>query len=215
MNEFLRTYAKKFNEIHKSGVDLNGEAGLDFFVGNNKITGEEYRFGVFGEEGGTGYDPFSFNSQTGQFLPDGTGTVYSSYYHITAENICINNKIQHDSSMLAASSEIVNGVGNFDKALELLELKKDTSMFRQGKPSAFLQTLVAEVGIDAKAALNFADSQKNLVNSIDNQRLSVGGVDTEEEAMSLMRYQQAYNLSAQVISIMNQIYDKLINYMGV
>ena len=33
--------------------------------------------------------------------------------------------------------------------------------------------------------------------------------------MNLMRFQQAYNLSAQVISVMNEIYDKLINYMGV
>jgi flagellar hook-associated protein 1 FlgK len=96
-----------------------------------------------------------------------------------------------------------------------MELKKDTSMFKQGKPAAFLQTLVAEVGIDTKASLNFEKSQNNLVNAINNQRLSVAGVDTEEEAMNLMRFQQAYNLSAQVISIMNQIYDKLINYMGV
>jgi len=215
MNEFLRTYAKKFNEIHKSGVDLNGEAGQDFFVGTNKITGQEYRFGVYGEDGGTGYDPYSFNSQSGQFFQEDMKGVYSSYYHITAENICVNKEIQHDASKFAAASEIVNGVGNYDKALELLDLKKDTSMFRQGKPAAFLQTLVAEVGIDAKAALNFEKSQNNLVSAIDNQRLSIGGVDTEEEAMNLMRFQQAYKLSAQVISVMNEIYDKLINYMGV
>ena len=106
-------------------------------------------------------------------------------------------------------------MGNYDVADALLALKKDTTMFRQGKPAAFLQTLVAEVGIDSKAAKDFSKSQQNLVNSIDNQRLSVSGVDTEEEAMNLMRYQQAYNLSAKVISVMNEIYDKLINYMGV
>jgi len=215
MNEFLRIYAKKFNEIHKSGVDLNGEAGLDFFTATDKVTGKEYKFGTYGEAGGAEYDPFSFSSLTGQFAEEDVSVVYSSYYHITAENICVNNVIQHDSSKFAAASEIVNGVGNYDKALELMELKTDTTMFRQGKPAAFLQTLVAEVGIDTKAALNFSDSQKNLVNSIDNQRLSVAGVDSEEEAMNLMRYQQAYNLSAQVISIMNEIYDKLINYMAV
>ncbi len=215
MNEFLRTYAKKFNEIHKSGVDLNGTAGLDFFTAKNKVTDKEYKFGIFGKDGGGGYDPYSFNSLTGDFAVEDVSTVYSSYYHITAENICVNDMLQHDPRLLAAASEIVNGVGNYDKAEELLELKKDVTMFKQGKPAAFLQTLVAEVGIDTKASLNFSDSQKNLVNSIDNQRLSVGGVDSEEEAMNLMRYQQAYNLSAQVISIMNQIYDKLINYMGV
>ena len=215
MNEFLRTYAKKFNEIHKSGVDLNGDAGLDFFVGTNKVTGAEYKMGVFGKEGAADYDPLSFHSQNGQFYQEDTSGVYSSYYHITAENICVNKELLHDSSKFAAASDIVNGVGNYEKAMELMELKKDTSMFRQGKPSAFLQTLVAEVGIDTKAALNFSKSQNNLVNSINNQRLSVGGVDTEEEAMNLMRFQQAYKLSAQVISVMNEIYDKLINYMGV
>lgn len=215
INDFLRTYAKKFNEIHKSGVDLNGTAGKDFFTATNKVTGKEYMFGTYGEDGAEGYDPYSFTSQTGQFATEDVSKVYGSYYHITAENICVNNAIQHDSSLFAAASEIVNGIGNYDKALELMELKSDTTMFKQGKPAAFLQTLVAEVGIDTKAALNFAESQNNLVNSIDNQRLSVAGVDSEEEAMNLMRYQQAYNLSAQVISIMNQIYDKLINYMGV
>lgn len=215
MNEFLRTYAKKFNEIHKSGMDLNGESGQDFFVGTNKITGQEYRLGVYGKDGGTGYDPYSFNSQSGQFFQEDMKGVYSSYYHITAENICVNRELRRDASKFAAASEIVNGVGNYDKALELLDLKKDTTMFRQGKPAAFLQTLVAEVGIDTKTALNFEKSQNNLVSAIDNQRLSVAGVDSEEEAMNLMRFQQAYKLSAQVISVMNEIYDKLINYMGV
>lgn len=215
MNEFLRTYARKFNEIHKSGVDLNGEQGLDFFVGANKITGEEYNMGIYGKEGAADYDPYSFNSQTGAFTPDGQTKTYSSYYHMTMENVRVNKELQKDPKKLAASSEIVNGVGNYEIADQLVALKKDTSMFRQGKPSAFLQTLVAEVGIDSKAAKNFAKSQNNLVNSIDNQRLSIAGVDTEEEGMNLMRYRQAYNLSAKVISVMNEIYDKLINYMGV
>ena len=33
--------------------------------------------------------------------------------------------------------------------------------------------------------------------------------------MNLVRFQNAYNLSAKVISVMNEIYDRLINYMGV
>lgn len=215
MNDFIRTFARKFNETHKSGVDLNGEAGLDFFVGKNKVTDTEYVMGSYGVAGPTEYDPFSFNSQSGSFTPNGTSKVYSSYYHITADNVHVNSLLYHDASKLVTSSDITNGVGNYDIAEKLLALKADTTMFKQGKPAAFLQTLVAEVGIDTKSAKNFAESQQDLVNSIDNQRLSVGGVDTEEEAMNLMRYQQSYNLSAKVISVMNEIYDKLINYMGV
>jgi len=89
------------------------------------------------------------------------------------------------------------------------------SMFRQGPPDAFFQTLVADLGIDTKKAMNFSINQRNILESITNQRLSVSGVDIDEEAMSLVRYQNAYNLSAKVISVMDEIYDKLINYMGV
>ena len=224
MNEFLRTYARKFNEIHKSNSDLNGEHGQDFFVAVNKVTDAEYSFGIFGEGTASEYDPYAFNSETGSFENTTGAKVYSSYYKMTAENVSVNRAISMDPRKFAAGYDpnattpdavITNGVGNYKGAERLLQLKKDTTMFRQGKPAAFLQTLVAEVGIDTKSAANFADSQKDLVNAVDNQRLSVGGVDTEEEAMNLMRYQQAYNLSAKVISVMNQIYDKLINYMGV
>ena len=41
------------------------------------------------------------------------------------------------------------------------------------------------------------------------------GVDTEEEAMNLMKYQQAYNLNSKMMSVMTQLYDKLINETGV
>ena len=41
------------------------------------------------------------------------------------------------------------------------------------------------------------------------------GVDTEEEAMNLMKYQQAYNLNSKMMSVTLELYDKLINETGV
>ena len=201
INKFIRTYAAKFNDLHKQGVDLNGDAGADFFTGLDKVTGEDFVLGSLKD---------NFNSETGPY----TATI-NSYYQITAENFSVNWEIIHDPSLFAAASEIDNGIGNYDIAEELLALKTDTSMFYQGKPASFLQTLVAEIGIDAKSTADLAESQNNLVQSVGNQRLSIGGVDTEEEAMNLIQYQQAYKLSSKVISVMNEIYDKLINQMGV
>ena len=40
-------------------------------------------------------------------------------------------------------------------------------------------------------------------------------VDTEEEAMDLVKFQQAYNLSSKMMTVMNQLYDRLINNTGV
>jgi flagellar hook-associated protein 1 FlgK len=74
---------------------------------------------------------------------------------------------------------------------------------------------VAEIGIDSKKANNFVKNQGDILDMVQNQRLSVSGVDVDEEAMNLVKFQNAYNLSAKVIQVMNEIYDKLINGTGV
>jgi flagellar hook-associated protein 1 FlgK len=139
----------------------------------------------------------------------------ASYYWLTAESFTVNENIMANPSNIAAASDIINGVSNADIADKLLQLKSDVTMFNQGDPAAFLQTLVGEIGVDTSAALEFAKSQQNIVSTVTNQRLSVAGVDIDEEAMNLAKYQEAYSLSAKVISVMNEIYDKLINEMGV
>lgn len=180
---------------------------MNFFGAKNPLNGKEYNLNRFGKKGDELTDIDSFTSDL---------TVEeASYYMLTASNFTVSSTLLNDPSALAAASDIVNGVGNAEIAKKLLALKEDTSMFKQGDPAAFLETLVGEVGVDTKAAENFAKSQENIVKSVTTQRLSVSGVDIDEEAMNLARYQEAYNLSAQVISVMNQIYDKLINQMGV
>ena len=58
------------------------------------------------------------------------------------------------------------------------------------------------------------DNYNNLRTTIQNQRLSIMGVDTDEEAMDMMKFQQAYNLNSKMMSVMNEIYDKLLNGTG-
>ncbi len=203
MNEFIRTFAQAFNEVHASGVNLNGDTNVNFFAAKNRMTNEEYNLNSFGaEESMTEFDSDPLVSQ-------------ASYYWLTAETFTVSQNIMINPSNIAAASDIVNGVSNADVVDKLIALKSDITMFKQGDPASFLQTLVGEIGVDTKAAQNFAESQLNIVNAVTNQRLSVAGVDVDEEAMNLAKYQEAYSLSAKVISVMNEIYDKLINEMGV
>ena len=71
------------------------------------------------------------------------------------------------------------------------------------------------MSIDASKAINFTKNDNNLKTTRQNQRLSVMGVDTDEEAMDLVKFQQAYNLSSKMMTVMNQLYDRLINNTGV
>jgi len=218
MNEFARTYAKAVNDIHRTGVDLNGDAGMDLFNATNNISGRNYAFGPLkGSDDYDYYDFDSFNSQTGGYyeeIPEDQ-PLYGSYYFMTAANFTVSKDLMQDANLLATSTDVVNGAENNDIIDALIALKDNKLLFKQGAPDGFFQTLVAEIGIDTKKANTFSDAQANILDTIRNQRLSVSGVDMDEEAMNLVRFQNAYNLSAKVITVMDEIYDKLINYMGV
>ena len=53
--------------------------------------------------------------------------------------------------------------------------------------------------------------QENLLLSIDQNRQSVSGVDEDEEAEDLMVFQQMLMNQYKVLSVMNEVLDKLIN----
>ena len=199
-------------------MDSNGDAGTDLFNATNKISGRNYTFDpLVGSEDAEYYDYTTFNSQTGDYyeeIPDNQ-PLYGSYYFITAENFTVSKSFFNNPGLLAASSNIVDGSENNDIVDKLLALKDNKTAFEQGTPEAFFQTMVAEIGIDSAKASTISESQTNILKTITNQRLSVSGVDVDEEAMNLIRYQNAYNLSAKVITVMNEIYNKLINEMGV
>ena len=64
-----------------------------------------------------------------------------------------------------------------------------------------LQTRTAQVNRDAEAAVNADDL---------NARDSVSGVNLDEEAAAMLRYQQAYQASAQIISMAGTLFDSLL-----
>jgi len=208
LNKFTRTMASSFNDIHRTGEDLYGNKGIDFFTATLAGSGDEYSFGA------------TLTSLTS--LPDAStstnGYVKASYYHVTAGNFKVNSAITDDPKKIACAEYDANAdTGVEDKTVlnKLIALKGDMSMFKQGTPDMFLQTVVAEVAIDAKTATTFAAGQENIIKVVESQRASISGVDSDEEAIDLVKYKNAYDLCSKVISVMNEIYDKLINSTGV
>ena len=65
-----------------------------------------------------------------------------------------------------------------------------------------LQTRAAQMSRDAESAVHDSD-----LASLD----AVSGVNLDEEAANLLRYQQAYAAAAQIIAVSGQMFDTLIN----
>jgi flagellar hook-associated protein 1 FlgK len=130
-----------------------------------------------------------------------------------ARTFTVNALILEDVSNIAVNLDPTQGVENNELLLSLLNLRHDTTMFKQGKPESFMQAIMSEIAVDAKQANAFRTRQEDMLLSITNQRLSFSGVDLNEETMNMLKYQQAYNVAAKMISVMDEIYNVTINGM--
>lgn len=190
LNEFVRCFAKSANEIHTQGEDLNGnQAGL-LFTGNKTIGGE-YGF-----------------SDT-----DITSTS-DTYYQLTAKAFTVTQAIQDDPKLLATTTGISAGVAGTE-IIEMLEDLKSSKVINNATPFAFFEGVLSDIAVETQSAEDSMNNHGNIANTIINQRLSVSGVDEDEEAINLIKFQNAYNLSSKMISVMTEIYDRLILETGV
>lgn len=209
LNQFVRVFARQFNQLHKQGVDLNGDFGLDFFV---PCDVDSTIFDLTGTE----YPPLEDDE-----TPDTIYSTETTYYALTSANMTVNPEIYTHVNKIACASPdseedglIHNGVENTDILKLLYDLQSNRDMFKQGTPASFLETMTAEIGIDSKKARDLAETQGNIQESIQNQRLSVMSVDEDEEALNLVKFQNSYNLNCHVVTTMNEVYDRLINGTG-
>ncbi len=134
--------------------------------------------------------------------------------YITAGSVTVNPEILRDISLLPFSFDNSQGAANCDMA-EALYALKDKEVINNGTFLEYLQSMVSVAYIDTSRARNFSSNYLNIKETINNQRLSVSGVDEDEEAVDLVKYKEAYNLASKVVSVMQEIYSKLIEETGI
>ena len=98
--------------------------------------------------------------------------------------------------------------------IELLT-SKEKYQFRNGSASQMLEMILSDVALNASNANTFEKTYEGLENTIENQRSSISGVDKDEEAVSLVKYQNSYTLASKMIQTLTEIYDRLILETGV
>ncbi len=196
MNTWIRGFAEKVNDIFSGGVDAYENKGCIFFTGNKPTGGQ--------------YDETDLNAK------DGNG-----YYELTAGNFAINEDLIRDAGKLGTRSYLaddeVQGVEECGQIKEMIQLltSKEMYSFRNGSADKMLEMILSDVALNASNANTFCDTYKGLQTSIDNQRTSISGVDEDEEAVSLVKYQNSYTLASKMIQTLTEVYDRLILQTGV
>lgn len=203
MNEWLRTFSQKFNDILTSGYDDENNKGVLLFTANEATSDEQFDFPA-----GTRYD----------IGGDVTVNVSDdSYYRMTAKNFAVLAAMEIDPTLLATKFEQGDGVEQNDllEALGTMAYDKTKMSFRGASASEFLQCVLSDVALNASSANTFQRNYTNIAGVIDTQRISISGVDEDEEAVNLVKYQNGYNLASKMIQTLTEIYDKLILETGV
>ncbi len=204
MNEWIRSFSQAVNNILCSGYGSRGDKGCNLFTGNYTTDDEQYDFPDAGR-----YD-----------LWTGNGTVkcdQDSYYKVTAKNFSVLTALEKNADLLATKKDVADGESAFDLIEEVVDMlgNKDKMSFRNCTAGDFLTCLLSDISLNANAANTFHENYTNISTTIDNQRLSISGVDTDEEALSLVQYQNSYNLASRLIQTMTEMYDRLILQTGV
>ena len=198
MNEWVRIFAKAMNDIEKTAVDEEGNPAEVLFTAKDKVNGTEIKFD----------DSLADNKYKSSD---------SDYYRLTAGNLSINNEMVKDASKFGTTVDIKKG-GDAQDVTELLLTVQDDKKkvnFRGCSAKEFLQCITSDIALSANNAKTFTENYTNINKSVSQTRLSISGVDNDEEALHLVKFQEAYNLSAKVMQIMTEIYDRLILQTGV
>lgn len=221
MNNFLRSFSQAFNDVHQKGEDLNGDKGASFFVADKAINLKEegdfdvdYRTLV--EKARAEY--IAAGHTEAEALADITTATFTNaddtILRLTALNTAV-SEVFDDPKKFAATTNINNGVDNYDNILELLNLESKTILYRGNAADKFLQCIYADITVDTQECEVFKSNYTSIMDAIQAQRDSVSSVDEDEEAMDLVKFQNAYNLASKVIQTMTEMYDQLILKTGV
>ncbi|MFZ2307690.1 MAG: flagellar hook-associated protein FlgK [Rhodoferax sp.] len=91
---------------------------------------------------------------------------------------------------------------------------RDAAMFDGAAMTDGYAGLISQIGIRTQSADYAAQVSASIATNVERDRAGVSGVNLDEEAASLLQYQQAYQASAKMIQIAQNIFDTLIQNLS-
>ena len=154
----------------------------------------------------------TFQSAT-QYTVSGDPTVYT---YTSGANIDVNGwRVQVSGTPSAGDTFSVTdnagGTGDNRNALKLADILKEPVLDKgTASLSAAVGQFVGDIGVKTNQAQVSAAAQKVVYDESVDSLQSVSGVNLDEEAANLVRYQQAYMAAAQMIRVADTIFQSVL-----
>lgn len=184
-------FAYQFNEQHQKGATPNQI---------NATTDEEK------------------NEPTPEFFSDTlNGTITEVNKKGMASRLTISTEIRDSLDNIATSSKDYPTLGDATNIKALADIINQPFKYGNDTESNFrnyYEVLVGGMAVDSQEAARLSTNSGSLRQAVDERRLSVSSVSLDEEMTNMIQFQHAYNASARMITLQDELLDKIINGMG-
>lgn len=191
LDEFARGFSEAINDIFEKGVNGLGNTGVKLFA-INKISTDDFN----------NLDPSVDENK------------------VRAINISLSKDVIDSLDNIMTSE---TGLPEDNKLiLEIISQRENKEFFTKGggaeysgTPEDFLTSIISTLGTESQYCDRMEKNQIAIMDNIENQRLSISGVDLNEEMNNVVRFQQLYGASARMITVFDEIFDGIVNRLGI
>ncbi|WP_026527169.1 flagellar hook-associated protein FlgK [Butyrivibrio sp. VCD2006] len=193
MNEWVRRFSARVNDIMAKGYTADSIEGRYILTGTSELDSQAQ---------------FSYPQLTS--LSNNKG-----YYDVTAGNFVVTRELRSNADLLATKMDVTEGESEYKNIEMLNEFLSKEDIFRGATSGEFLDKVLGDVALNTSNSETLESTYTALEKTIGNQRLSVMGVDEDEEASALVQFEHSYTLNSKMINTLSKVYDRLILETGV
>lgn len=216
-----------YEQAIKPSIIMNAQAQFDVLVNgivtmiNDIVAPKSKTGGPYGLDGSQYTEVFKRKymdryDSSGNFESEVATNLYSLY---SAGNLEVNPLILEDYDKIALSVTL-NEVGDNQKVEEIITAwQQPFAPIQPGGENIdineYYTSYISDVGNVGSISKVSMTNQEMIVSQIQNQRSSLMGVSSDEELGNMMKYQHAYNASARVVTVVDQMIEQIVTSLGI
>jgi flagellar hook-associated protein 1 FlgK len=140
-----------------------------------------------------------------------------------ATGIVIADKIKQNTNNIAAASSASSGDDGTGrkgdgKNAQLLSQFRQKVLINSGNQAVsldgFYQSVIGQMSVDAQQANRLKSNSETLQGAVEQRRQSTSAVSLDEEMTNMIQFQHAYNASARMVTMIDEMLDKIVNGLG-
>jgi len=150
-------------------------------------------------------DFFAYSGSTPPTDSDKTGA---------AAQLKVSDIILSNYDHIAASK--TGNMGDGSNASDLADVKNKTFTIDGTFTTVqnYYESLIGGMAVDAQEANRLSGNSETLKDAVDKRRQSISSVSLDEEMTNMIQFQHAYNAAARLITLQDEMLDRIINNMG-